>query len=92
MYYGRLYQLRAYAVAIKAKEKFPGGMYINAEQPTRSLRGLDTENGELILVVGDSHKVGQGEDTNKHYSGLIEFAKNCLQLRIFHIDGLLRTA
>lgn len=74
MYYARIYQMRTYIVAIKAKEKFPGGMYINAEQPNRSLRAQDSEYGELILVVGESHKAGQGEDTNKHYGALIDFA------------------
>lgn len=54
MYYARLYVKRAYIVAIRAKEKYPGGMYINAETPARSLRQVNTDNGELILVVGES--------------------------------------
>lgn len=76
MYYARIYQMRAYIVAIKAKEKYPGGMFINAEMPNRSLRGLNTDFGEYILVVGESHKAGQGEDTNKHYGALIDFASD----------------
>lgn len=76
MYYARIYQMRAYIVAIKAKEKYPGGMYINAETPTRSLRGYDGEEGQLIFVVGESHKAGQGEDTNQHYESLINFAND----------------
>ena len=76
MYYTRIYQTRAYGIVIKAEEKFPGGMYINAEQPNRSLRRLDTDQGEYILVVGDSHKTGQGESTNNHYNALIDFADN----------------
>lgn len=74
MYYARLYQERSYIVAIKAKEKFPGGMYINCEEPTRSLRSHISDEGELILVVGEDHKTGQGEDTNDHYKSLINFA------------------
>ncbi len=76
MYYTRIYQIRTYAIVIKAKEEFPGGMYVNAEQPARSLRGLNTEQGEYILIVGESHKTGQGENTNNHYSELIDFADN----------------
>lgn len=83
MYYARIYQMRAYIVAIKAKEKYPGGMYINAETPARSLRYQNTEDGELIFVVGESHKAGQGEDTNDHYKSLINFAND-----IFTIEDI----
>lgn len=76
MYYARIYQERSYAVAIKAKEKFPGGMYLNAEEPTRSLRAHNASEGELILVVGENHKTGQGEGTNNHYKSLINFAND----------------
>ena len=30
-YYTRIYSEDSYVVAVKAKEKYPGGMYINAE-------------------------------------------------------------
>lgn len=76
MYYARIYTERAYIVAIKAKEKYPGGMYINAEDPPRSLRHQNTKDGELILVVGENHKTGQSENTNKHYEALLEFANS----------------
>lgn len=83
MYYSRIYVERSYILAIKAKEKFPGGMYINIEDPSRSLRSLPTENGELILVVGERHKTGQGKDTNEHYKALLDFAKE-----IFTIEDI----
>ena len=35
-YFSRLYPKRSYIVGIQAKEKYPGGMYINAEDPARS--------------------------------------------------------
>src|SRR5699024_6103380 len=74
MYYARIYVERSYILAIKAKEKYPSGMYINAEEPSRSLRNQDTKDGELILVVGETHKSGQGEDTSIHYENLLNFA------------------
>ena len=74
LYFGRLYTERSYAIAIKAKEKYPGGMYINIEEPARSLRSLETEQGELIIVGGNHHKTGQGEDTSLHYEDLKDFA------------------
>src|SRR5690606_14702384 len=57
-------------------EKYPGGMYINAEIPTRSLRHQNTEDGELILVVGANHITGQKDDTEENYQALVDFAEN----------------
>lgn len=75
IYFTRLYPKRSYVLGIHAGEKYPGGMYINAEDPTRSLRQQKTENGELILVVGSNHTTGQSPDTKVHYEELEEFAK-----------------
>jgi len=76
LYFSRLYPKRSYIVGIQAKEKYPGGMYINAEDPARSLRSQNTDKGELILVVGSNHTTGQSEDTEKHYEELINFAQD----------------
>lgn len=76
LYFSRLFPKRSYVLGIKAKEKYPGGMYINAEQPTRSLRHQSTEDGELILVVGADHITGQENITNKRYQELMDFAKD----------------
>ncbi|WMM26402.1 FAD-dependent oxidoreductase [Tissierella sp. MB52-C2] len=76
MYFTRIYPSRTYITGVKAKEKYPGGMYINAEEPSRSIRCENTQDGELILVVGEGHKTGQGEDMNQHYEVLMDFANN----------------
>lgn len=74
-YYARMHADRSYVLAVKTKQAFPGGMYINAEQPARSLR-YTTINGEkLVLFGGDHHKTGQGIDTFKHYEALEKFAE-----------------
>ncbi|ODM26222.1 (2Fe-2S)-binding protein [Clostridium sp. Bc-iso-3] len=74
LYFTRIYPERSYVVAIKAKESYPGGMYITIEEPGRSLRSQRSDDGELILVGGEHHKTGQGEDTIKHYEALIDYA------------------
>jgi len=74
LYFSRIYPERSYVLAIKAKEKYPGGMYITAEDPGRSLRSQSSDNGELIFVGGEHHKTGQGEDTVNHYEALLGFA------------------
>ena len=78
-----MYQERAYAVVVKAKESFPGGMYINAETPTRSLRSLPTTDGERILIVGEKHKTGHGQDLAKHYQNLMNFAQELFTVEEF---------
>lgn len=74
MYFARIYTDRSYALAIKAKEKYPGGMYITAEEPGRSLRFISSEQGDLIMVGGEHHKTGQGDDTATHYENLADYA------------------
>jgi glycine/D-amino acid oxidase-like deaminating enzyme/nitrite reductase/ring-hydroxylating ferredoxin subunit len=84
LYFSRMFQERSYIVAIKAKSKFPEGMYINAEKPTRSMRSHPFGDGEILLVAGEHHKTGRGKDENVHYKNLIDFAdKN------FGIEGIL---
>lgn len=73
-YYARIYPERAYAVAVTAEEKFPGGIYISAEKPGRSLRSTPYNGSELIIVTGDSHRTGQGPPTETHYRNLAQFA------------------
>ncbi len=74
-YFARMYPEKSYAIGVKIKEKFPGGMYITAEDPGRSLRFTPYEDGELIIVAGEHHKTGQGPNTNLHYKYLIDFSK-----------------
>ncbi len=74
LYFTRIYQERSYVTAVKAAEPYPGGMYINAEQPARSLRSQKIDGEELVLVSGAHHKSGQCEDTWKKYEELFDFA------------------
>lgn len=73
--FSKLYLERSYITAVSSEEKFPGGMYINAETPTRSIRSQITPQGELILIAGEHHLTGQSKDTSKHYQALWNFAR-----------------
>ncbi|HHU16719.1 MAG TPA: FAD-dependent oxidoreductase [Clostridiales bacterium] len=75
MYFSRIYQQRSYVAAIKINEKYPGGMYINAEEPVHSLRSQATSDGELVFIGGAQHKAGQGGNTMKNYEELLDFAE-----------------
>lgn len=81
MYFARIYPERDYAIGIQINEKFPDGMFINAESPTRSLRFQPYENGQLVIVVGDEHKTGQGGDTLLHYEKLINYANDIFDVK-----------
>src|SRR5699024_8015729 len=71
----RMYPERAYIIAVKTPEQFPGGMYINAESPSRSVRLANMDGEDLWLIVGENHKTGQGKSTMKHYEALQQFAE-----------------
>ena len=75
LFYTRLYAKRAYGIAVDAKRDWPDGNYINAGQPSRSIR-THVENGKRILiVVGEGHPTGRGDDNMElHFDRLIQFA------------------
>lgn len=70
----RMYAERSYALGITTNISYPGGMYINAESPARSIRSVPYNNKQLWLIVGENHKTGQGEETTEHYKALEQFA------------------
>ncbi|MCM3109450.1 FAD-dependent oxidoreductase [Lederbergia lenta] len=74
-YFARMHPERSYVIAAKPEKTFPGGMYINAEQPTRSIRSVTINGEEFLLFSGDGHKTGQGKVEMKHYEALEKFAK-----------------
>ncbi len=74
LYFSRIYTDRSYALAVKIQEEFPSGMYINAEDPNRSLRKVSDPGGDLVLVVGEKHKTGDGQYLTQHYENLLDFA------------------
>ncbi|MGX9135103.1 FAD-dependent oxidoreductase [Rummeliibacillus sp. JY-2-4R] len=80
LYSTRMYANRSYALAAKTKSKFPGGIFISADTPTRSLRSVTINGEDMVLIVGESHKTGQGIDTMKHYEALENFGQQVFGL------------
>lgn len=81
LYFSRIFNERSYVIGATIKEKFPEGMFISAEDPTRSLRSQSFQDSELILIGGEHHKTGHCENTNLHYSNLIDYAQSTFQVR-----------
>lgn len=73
-YFARLYPKRSYVVAVKPEQSFPGGMYISSDKPTRSFRSVKINGEDMLLVIGDSNKTGQGKPEIEHYQALEEDA------------------
>ena len=77
LYFTRLSIHRSYAMVTRATGKIPEGMYINVEQPARSIRSVQGKYGEpLLLVGGEGHQTGKSsQKTIFHYQDLEEFGK-----------------
>ncbi|MGO4539176.1 FAD-dependent oxidoreductase [Paenibacillus sp. 2TAB19] len=74
-YFARMHADRSYVLGVKSKDNYPGGMYLSAEDPKRSIRYTDTASGDKLLIIGgQSHKTGQGICTINHYEELRKFA------------------
>ena len=80
LYFTRLFPYRSYLLGVRIKGDFPDGMFITAEDPGRSLRSQEFEGDKLILVGGEHHKTGHGEDTGIHYKNLQNFAEQNFEL------------
>jgi glycine/D-amino acid oxidase-like deaminating enzyme len=68
--------MRSYAIAVRAAAPAPAGMFISADQPTRSIRAHPLDRGEVIIVGGEGHLAGEeGETTPERYQRLASFAR-----------------
>ncbi|MFB5190201.1 FAD-dependent oxidoreductase [Alicyclobacillus fastidiosus] len=80
-YFARMYAERAYILAATTGTHYPGGMYISAESPARSLRSVRIHDQPMVLISGDGHRTGEGGDTAKHYQDLQTFGEQVLGLQ-----------
>ncbi|NAP01525.1 FAD-dependent oxidoreductase, partial [Halomonas sp. MG34] len=71
----------SYALAVKTEDEFPDGLYINADLPKRTLRGLDSKTGRVVLVGGESHSTGDGKSSSERYKELESFAKELFEVK-----------
>ncbi|WP_100331074.1 FAD-dependent oxidoreductase [Bacillus xiapuensis] len=85
-YFAKMHAQRSYVIAIKPKTAFPGGMYITAETPTRSVRSARLHGEEVLLIGGEGHKTGKKQGTEENYQALINFAE-----KEFGIEQLLHS-
>lgn len=82
-FFARAEPARSYALAFRTGEQAVDGMYLSADQPSRSLRDAPDSSGSLLLVGGEGHQVGAATSeseridrlrawTAEHYPGAEE--------------------
>ena len=72
-FFARIHPERSYALAVRIRGAVPQGMYIDTQG--HSLRSQPAPGGgELLLVGGASHKVGQGDEAES-YRYLYRYAR-----------------
>lgn len=74
--FARVHPKRSYVIACNVAGEVPEGMYISAGAPTRSLRGVPMNGGEVLLVSGEGHHTGEDGDTEARYRRLEDFARS----------------
>jgi glycine/D-amino acid oxidase-like deaminating enzyme/nitrite reductase/ring-hydroxylating ferredoxin subunit len=74
-FFAKCHPTRSYAMAVRLAEGStpPVGMYLGADEPTRSVRAAI--NDELVILGGEGHKVGQDDDTRERYEVLEGWAR-----------------
>ena len=73
-FFAKAHPRRSYGIAVRLAEPPPEGMHITVDSPTRSTRPWrGAENG--MVVVGESHKTGHGENLQEHYAALESWAR-----------------
>ena len=74
LFFAKAHPHRSYAIAapIDAADA-PDGMFINAGQPTRSIRTMRDGDRLYLNVGGEGHKPGRVDDEPRRYDALEEF-------------------
>ena len=99
LHFAKAHPTTSYAIAGETEaERAPRGMYISADQPTRSVRSTPGADGRRIVVVGgEGHKPGEEPRTDERYRRLEAFLRERFHVGAAHrwsthdyvpVDGL----
>ena len=73
LYFARCHPERSYVVAAPVEEA-PAEMYLSTESPAHSIRAHLLDGQRWLLVAGESHKTGQGDEAER-YRRLLAYAR-----------------
>jgi glycine/D-amino acid oxidase-like deaminating enzyme/nitrite reductase/ring-hydroxylating ferredoxin subunit len=70
-FFARMKPARSYGLTFRTPEPLVDGMYLSADQPSRSLRDVpDGPDGSLLMVGGNGHPTGRGGSTEQRLDEL----------------------
>jgi glycine/D-amino acid oxidase-like deaminating enzyme/nitrite reductase/ring-hydroxylating ferredoxin subunit len=75
LFFAKAHPSRSYALSVTADGPLPEGMYINVEEPTRSMRPYVRDGRQLLVVSGEGHKPGASDDEAAHWDALESWAR-----------------
>jgi glycine/D-amino acid oxidase-like deaminating enzyme/nitrite reductase/ring-hydroxylating ferredoxin subunit len=75
LHFARLEPQRSYVLAFRFPGPIPQGMYLSADQPSRSLRTVTADGEVLLLVGGEGHVVGRGGSTQARVDRLVAWTQ-----------------
>jgi glycine/D-amino acid oxidase-like deaminating enzyme/nitrite reductase/ring-hydroxylating ferredoxin subunit len=80
LYFARMHAERSYAIGLFVDDHQVEGMYLSTESPSHTIRSIPTERGEMLMVGGESHKVGQADEAGR-YAAVEEWAREHWNVR-----------
>jgi glycine/D-amino acid oxidase-like deaminating enzyme/nitrite reductase/ring-hydroxylating ferredoxin subunit len=80
-FFARTHPMRSYALSARLDGPVPQGMYLSVDTPTRSVRSAQMDGEEVVILGGESHKVGQDPDTRQRYAALEQWARSAFPIR-----------
>jgi glycine/D-amino acid oxidase-like deaminating enzyme/nitrite reductase/ring-hydroxylating ferredoxin subunit len=73
-FFARVHPERSYAATFEVDEPVPEGMYLSADQPSRSVRWVPGPSGRRLLLTGGSgHTVGRTKSEQQRVDELIDW-------------------
>lgn len=78
LYFAKTFPQRSYLIGARIEPaKAPNGMLIGTGEKYRSVRATPTDDGgQLLLIGGEGHKVGEVNDTEARFQRLAAYARS----------------
>lgn len=76
LFFARAEPKASYTIVARVDAELPDAMYLSASSPTRSLRRVRREDGDLLLVGGNGHVVGRQRPTMAEYEDLLSWTQS----------------
>jgi glycine/D-amino acid oxidase-like deaminating enzyme/nitrite reductase/ring-hydroxylating ferredoxin subunit len=77
LFFAKTFPKRSYLIGARIDSaKAPNAMLIGTGEKYRSIRATPTDDGgQLLLIGGEGHKVGEADDTEQRYERLADYAR-----------------